>query len=92
VRDLVSAVVAAWGGGEVVLPDPAAELPVEARSLAIDACKARDRLGWSPRLAFDEAIAWTVAGYRAESPDHQAVRAHRREQIARYGASEGAAP
>ncbi len=36
----------------------------EAATLALDARKAHDRLGWSPTLSTDEAIALTAAAYR----------------------------
>lgn len=35
----------------------------EARALALDIDRARHRLGWVPRLTFDETVTWTNAGY-----------------------------
>lgn len=37
----------------------------EARALALNIDRARSRLGWEPRLGFDEGLAWTDAGYSA---------------------------
>ena len=48
-----------WGEGAVWELDAEAH-PHEARALALDASKARDGLGWVPRLEPEEAIAWTV--------------------------------
>jgi CDP-glucose 4,6-dehydratase len=57
--------------------------PTEAGLLAVDASKAKSRLGWRPRLALSEALAWTVAWHRG----HFAGRAPRDltdEQIRLY--------
>lgn len=37
----------------------------EARSLALAIDRARLRLGWAPRLGFEEAVEWTHSGYVA---------------------------
>jgi len=37
--------------------------PHEAEKLMLDSTKARERLGWAPRLAFDDAIGLTAAWY-----------------------------
>jgi CDP-glucose 4,6-dehydratase len=42
-----------------------AEHPHEAGLLRLEAAKARQRLGWRPRLSFDETIDWTAQWYRA---------------------------
>ena len=39
--------------------------PHEARFLALDSAKARERLGWRPTWELEEAVAATVAWYRA---------------------------
>jgi CDP-glucose 4,6-dehydratase len=33
-------------------------------TLRIDSSKARMKLGWRPRLALEEAVAWTAEWYR----------------------------
>jgi len=37
----------------------------ETGCLMLDSAKARDKLGWSPKLKIDEAISWTVEWYRS---------------------------
>jgi CDP-glucose 4,6-dehydratase len=37
----------------------------EAPALQLDSTRARSLLGWTPRVDLDEAIAWTVDGYKA---------------------------
>lgn len=39
--------------------------PHEAKSLALDASKARMELGWKPRLSLEEGLLWTCEWYRA---------------------------
>ena len=41
------------------------ESPHEAHALSLAIDRARRVLGWAPRLSFEEAIAWTEAGYSA---------------------------
>jgi CDP-glucose 4,6-dehydratase len=63
VRDLVDAVIAAWGSGTWDdRRDPAA--PHEAEVLRLSIEKAQARLGWAPRWRFDETIRRTVEWYR----------------------------
>jgi CDP-glucose 4,6-dehydratase len=77
-------IVALWGGdarwersGEVG--------PHEAGLLALDASKARARLGWRPRLQLDEALAWTVDWHRRYQRGEDA-RALVLEQVQAYEA------
>ena len=37
----------------------------EARALSLSIERARHRLGWMPRLSFDETVMWTIEGYAA---------------------------
>lgn len=59
--------------------------PHEAGLLALDAAKARMRLGWRPRLPIDTALEWTAQWYQraAEGADPAALV---RDQIAQYTA------
>lgn len=40
--------------------------PHEARALALSIERARSVLGWTPRLSFDDTVAWTDAGYSVQ--------------------------
>jgi CDP-glucose 4,6-dehydratase len=42
-----------------------AAFPEEASTLAIDSTKARDLLGWKPRLDLGETLSWVIDWYRA---------------------------
>jgi CDP-glucose 4,6-dehydratase len=55
--------------------DPPTPHPHEAHYLALDSTKARERLGWAPVWDLDEALAGTVAWYRAlrDGEDMRAV-------------------
>lgn len=72
--------MASWGAGRrwTVTPGPQ---PHEARSLALSINRARHVLGWTPRLGFEETVAWTDRGYMAEPADLPGVV---RAQITAY--------
>lgn len=71
VATLADRLVALWGDGArwVCSGDGG---PHEAGLLALDASKARARLGWRPRLGLDEALAWTVDWHRRRSTGEDA--------------------
>jgi CDP-glucose 4,6-dehydratase len=80
VKDVVEALVRAWGSGSWEdRHDPAA--PHEAGLLRLDIDKAQARLGWSPRWRFEETFRRTVEWYRAfhdrASPADLAALCHR---------------
>jgi CDP-glucose 4,6-dehydratase len=86
---LVAEVIDAWGGGEAIAT-PVDGAPYEALALTLDAAKAEARLGWRPVLTLKEAIALTVAGYRADlERDDASVRADRLAQIDAFMARAG---
>ena len=60
--------------------------PHEARLLALDSSKARERLGWAPPWDLDEALARTVAWYRELQADSD-MRAVSLAQIASFAAA-----
>ncbi|HZL99549.1 MAG TPA: CDP-glucose 4,6-dehydratase, partial [Planctomycetota bacterium] len=63
VRELVEALVAAWGGGRwEAAPEPGAPPEAGLLQLAID--KAAARLGWAPVWTLDESVRRTATGYR----------------------------
>ena len=64
VSEVVDRLAALWGGGAAWRPGEASPRR-EARQLRLDCSKARDRLGWAPRLPLDAALAWTVEWYRS---------------------------
>lgn len=61
--------------------------PHEAGMLTLDSSKARQRLGWTPRLSTDEAIAITAQWYRAFAGGAADMRAVTLEQIRQYAGS-----
>lgn len=67
VQAVVERAAALWGDGATWRPDQG-QHPHEANYLKLDCAKAKSRLGWRPRWALDEALARTVAWYKA----HQA--------------------
>lgn len=63
VSDVVQEIIRCWGSGTWTdASDPSA--PHEAAHLALSIDKARTRLQWSPRWAFEEAIRRTIDWYR----------------------------
>jgi len=64
VRDVARRMHAEWDQVRVREAESASD-PHEARALVLDWSKAREQLGWSPTLKLDEALAMTVAWYRA---------------------------
>ena len=56
-------VVKRWGAGARWRTD-SNQHPHEAKLLALDAGKAREQLGWRPRLRLEQALSWTVDWYR----------------------------
>jgi len=64
VSEVVGTVCCLWGDG-ARWHAPSLAQPHEAKLLALDASKARARLGWAPRLRLEDALDWTVAWYRA---------------------------
>jgi CDP-glucose 4,6-dehydratase len=79
VRELVDALVSAWGEGSYKLVTDAGA-PVEARYLHLESTKAQTELSWTPRLTLSATVTMTVDGYRAER-DSSGVYEHRVLQI-----------
>lgn len=85
VRDVVKALIAAWGGGDWDdRSDP--DAVHEAKLLRLSIEKAWARLGWSPRWDFGRTIAETARWYRAwhEGASGAALDALCSEQIKQY--------
>jgi CDP-glucose 4,6-dehydratase len=82
VAEVADRVVKLWGDGLRWEQDSASH-PHEAILLRLDSAKARKHLAWQPRLALDDALAWTVDWYRAFL-GRQDMRRVTLAQIARY--------
>jgi CDP-glucose 4,6-dehydratase len=89
VADVVAGLAKRWGGDAGWTAQPGAH-PHEAAALRLDSAKARQRLGWAPRLDLERALDWTIEWYRrcrAGDPADALIDA----QIAAYEARAGAA-
>jgi CDP-glucose 4,6-dehydratase len=84
VAEVVDTMARLWGGGAGWTRQPG-QHPHEAQQLRLDSAKARARLGWTPRLPLEQALAWTVEWYRRHHAGEPA-RALTEAQIAAYTA------
>lgn len=84
VRWVLNEIIRAWGADIRWEPDTR-QHPHEAGMLKLDCSKARERLGWRPRLPLPAALDWTAQWYKAwqSKADPAAMCA---DQIARYEA------
>ena len=82
VLEVADAIVNTLGSGSIETPDTS-DAPHEAQLLRLDSTRARQILGWTPRLAFDETVRWTADWYLAwtRGEDMKAVTS---SQIAAY--------
>jgi CDP-glucose 4,6-dehydratase len=85
VRDVVEHALAVWGSGSWVSMGPDDGKP-EAPALALDSSKARQELGWTPRLTLRDAVRLTVEWYRRAKADSGAARRVTAEQLAAWAA------
>jgi CDP-glucose 4,6-dehydratase len=65
VSTLSNLIVRFWGEGAAWRSVALADAPHEEPYLKLDSSKARQTLGWRPRLNVAEAVEWTVDWYRA---------------------------
>jgi len=78
--------VAQWGDGATWQLDGASH-PHEATYLKLDSSKAREMLGWRPKLSLDEALEWLVEWYQHwHRADKISLRELTLQQIAKYEA------
>ncbi len=82
VAALLKKFIACWGA-EARWEQDGAYHPHEARLLRLDTAKARETLGWTPALDFDQTVLWTAAWYRALA-DNNDLRELTFKQIDRY--------
>lgn len=82
VQAIADRVARLWGADMTWISDTSPH-PREAPALELDSGKARQRLGWQPRLDLDTALVWTVSWYKRW---HQAGNARTLvdEQIGRF--------
>jgi CDP-glucose 4,6-dehydratase len=80
VKEVVQAIIKRWGSGTVVT-QPDTSKP-EAGLLFLDNNKAKDRLGWHPRLNLDETLDLVVGWYK--DYEHKDVYRLCADQIRRY--------
>lgn len=71
-----------WGGSAGWARDEA-DHPAEAGFLKLDSSKARERLGWHPRLALEAALEWVVNWHRSVAAGADGAEVTR-AQIAAY--------
>lgn len=83
VGDLVDEVIRLWGSGTRA-PQAAATDFHETSVLRLDASKARQELGWVPRLTTEQALAWTVEWEKSARSGRHHPRDITLTQIDRY--------
>jgi CDP-glucose 4,6-dehydratase len=89
VAEVMDRIVKLWGDGLTWISDGSSH-PHEAQLLHLDSSRARQDLGWRPRLDLGEALEWTVGWYKASVRERD-MRAFTLDQIARYERAEVAA-
>jgi CDP-glucose 4,6-dehydratase len=85
VRDVITAITTLWGGKPRWRADPAPH-PHEAGKLMLDSTRARDELGWRPRLSFAESIRLTTEWYGAWLEGKRDLAAESEAQVRYYSA------
>ena len=82
VQYLINQLIERWGPEASAVLDDGAH-PHEATYLRLDCSKARTKLGWQPRLSFNDALDWTVEWYRT-AEEEEDLRAFTIDQIQQY--------
>lgn len=75
-----------WGDGAGFEIEKNAGAPHEAGLLLLDSARANERLGWKPRLSFEQSLEWTTDWYRAFYEGKNDMRAFSLSQIERFAA------
>lgn len=76
--------VRAWGSGRSTSTPPDPGAPHEAGCLELDSSKSSARLGWKPAYGVEDAVAKTIAWYRAAAAPGFDAASFSREQISDY--------
>ncbi len=71
-------------GNAIVRIDPRYFRPTEVDSLLSDASRARDKLGWKPKVTFDELVAEMCEHDRREAERDALVKRHGYEALAKH--------
>jgi CDP-glucose 4,6-dehydratase len=82
VLEVAEAIVQTLGRGAIEVPRTL-DAPHEAQLLKLDSTRAREILGWTPLLTFEDSVRWTADWYRAWSRGDD-MRAFTASQISEY--------
>jgi CDP-glucose 4,6-dehydratase len=75
-----------WGNNASWVLDEDPNSPHEATYLKLDASRARNDLGWTPKLRLETALEWLVAWYRTWQSAPETVQSFTLDQVAKYQA------
>ncbi|MDA1904919.1 CDP-glucose 4,6-dehydratase [Bacillus cereus] len=79
VHDVIQSIIKLWNKPLTILSPPT-NTPYESSILTLDSTKAVNKLGWTPKLSTDKAIAWTVGWYKKYASGEN-IESFTRQQI-----------
>ncbi|MDA2165047.1 MULTISPECIES: CDP-glucose 4,6-dehydratase [Bacillus] len=79
VHDVIQSIIKLWNKPLTILSPPT-NTPYESPILTLDSTKAVNKLGWTPKLSTDKAIAWTVDWYKKYASGEN-IESFTRQQI-----------
>ncbi|OOZ85746.1 CDP-glucose 4,6-dehydratase [Bacillus cereus] len=79
VHDVIQSVIKLWNK-QLTIISPSTNTPYESPVLTLDSTKAANKLGWTPKLSTDHAIAWTVDWYKKYASGEN-IESFTRQQI-----------
>ncbi|MBP3970185.1 CDP-glucose 4,6-dehydratase [Bacillus sp. WL1] len=79
VHDVIQSVIKLWNT-QLTIISPSTNTPYESPVLTLDSTKAANKLGWTPKLSTDHAIAWTVDWYKKYASGEN-IESFTRQQI-----------
>ncbi|MEZ2323564.1 CDP-glucose 4,6-dehydratase [Bacillus tropicus] len=79
VHDVIQSIIKLWNKPLTILSPPT-NTPYESSILTLDSTKAVNKLGWTPKLSTDKAIAWTVDWYKKYASGEN-IESFTRQQI-----------